>query len=227
MSVDAIISELRSLGSPSAANAQRRFGITTRNEHLGVAMPAFRKLAKRIGTDHKLAQKLWASRVHDARILAGMIADPHKATPAMMQRWVKGFDSWDICDQVCLKLFCHTPHAWDKTVQWATCEGEFIKRAGFTMMACLAVHDKKAANIAFTPLLDLIEGASDDDRNFVRKAVNWALRGIGKRNSVLNRRAIAHAKRIATRDTRAARWIAADALRELQSDAVQTRLARL
>lgn len=227
MSVDAIISELRTLGSPAAAKAQRRFGITTRNEHLGVAMPAFRTLAKRIGTDHHLAQKLWASRVHDARILAGMIADPHKTTPAMMERWANGFDSWDICDQVCLKLFCRTPHAWDKTIRWANCEGEFIKRAGFTMMACLAVHDKEAANSSFMPLLDLIEGGSDDDRNFVRKAVNWALRGIGKRNGVLNRRAITYANRIAKRNTRAARWIATNALRELQSDAVQTRLARL
>jgi 3-methyladenine DNA glycosylase AlkD len=181
-------------------------------------------MAKRIGRDHALARELWASGIHEARVLAGLVDDPAAVTAAQLERWAKDFDSWDVCDGVCSNLFDRTPYAWDKAVAWSARSREFVKRAGFVLMAALAVHDKTAPDERFKNFLPLIEREAVDERNFVKKAVNWALRQIGKRNRALNRDAIAAAKRIRKVDSRSARWIAADALRELESDAVRQRL---
>jgi 3-methyladenine DNA glycosylase AlkD len=220
-----VVSKLRSLGDPKAAEGAARFGVHVANI-LGVAAPALRKLAKEIGTDHKLAGQLWRTGIHDARALATLIDDPAKVTPTQMERWAKDFDSWAICDAACGCLFDRTPYAWDKAVAWAARDEEYVKRAGFVLMATLAVHDKKAPDERFAAFLPLIEQYADDERNFVKKAVNWALRQIGKRNSRLNKLAVRTAEKVRARDTKAARWIAADALRELTSQKVQARLKR-
>jgi 3-methyladenine DNA glycosylase AlkD len=200
-----------------------RFGIDPCGR-LGVSIPDVRRLARETGRSHALALALWKTGIADARILAAMVDEPRKATAAQMERWVRGFDSWDVCDQVCLNLFVNTPSAWEKAREWAGRDREFVRRAGFALMACLAVHDKKAPDSAFVRLLPLIRRVSTDDRNYVRKAVNWALRQIGKRNRRLNRTALAAARRIAALDSRSARWIASDAIRELESAAVRRRL---
>lgn len=202
-----------------------RYGIKTDNA-LGTSMPALRKMGKELGRDHELALDLWPTGIHEARILAGIVADPARVTKKQMETWVKDFDSWDVCDQVCMNLFDKTPFAYEKALGWSTRRAEFVKRAGFAMMAALAVHDKGAKDEAFQPFLESIVRESTDDRNFVRKAVNWALRSIGKRNSGLNRKAVATAKTIQRMDCRTARWIASDAIRELTSDKVQMKISQ-
>jgi 3-methyladenine DNA glycosylase AlkD len=197
-----------------------RFGITAKNT-LGIPIPELRKLAKEIGKDHKLAKELWKSGIHEARILSSFISDPGLTTEKQMGEWVKDFDSWDVCDQVCSSLFDKTKVAHKKTFEWAKRKEEFVKRAGFALMACLAVHDKKSSDRKFLDYLPVIKRESTDERNFVRKAVNWALRQIGKRNRKLNKAAIKTAKEISKIDSKAAKWIAKDALRELSSEAVQ------
>jgi len=201
-----------------------RFGIETGGALGGIGLPRLRALAKRIGKDHQLAEELWRSQIHEARILAAMVDDPGAVTEMQMEAWAAEFDSWDIVDGVCSSLFDKTPFAWAKALEWSSREEEFVKRAGFTMMAALAVHDKKAMDEAFLTLLPIVEREAGDPRNFVRKAVNWALRQIGKRNPALNAAAIACAERIHSEGTRSAKWVASDALRELQSAAVQARL---
>jgi 3-methyladenine DNA glycosylase AlkD len=201
-----------------------RFGINPENTY-GVSIPNLRKMAKEVGKDHGLAQELWASGVHEARILAGMVDDPALVTAEQMDAWVKDFDSWDVCDQVCMNLFDKTPLAWQKIMDWSEREEEFVRRAAFALIACLAWHDKQAVDEKFIALLPVIIRGATDERNFVKKAVNWALRHIGKRNLNLNRAAIDAAKEIQGIDSKAARWIAADALRELTGEAVQKRLA--
>jgi 3-methyladenine DNA glycosylase AlkD len=202
-----------------------RFGIRAKIVY-GVAKPKMDQLARRIGRDHELALELWKTGVHDARILAGMIDLAAKVTPAQMERWVTDFDNWDICDGTCCHLFAYASGAWKKAASWSRRMPEFEKRAGFALMAYLAVHDKTAQDAQFLRLLPLIRQEAGDERNFVRKAVNWSLRQIGKRNLRLNRAAIRLARRIQEQDSRAARWIATDALRELKSAAVQARLRR-
>jgi len=199
-----------------------RFGINSKGT-LGISIPTLRRLAREIGRDHELALRLWKSGFHEARILAGFVADPAKLTEALAERWVNDFDSWDVCDQVAA-LLEQVPFARKKIRQWAASDREFVKRAAFAMIAGLAVHDNAAADAQFEPFLRLVRRASTDDRNFVKKAVNWALRSIGKRNRRLNLRAVAVTKEIARMDSNAARWIAADALRELRSAAVRRRL---
>jgi len=218
-----VLDELRSLANPANVLGMARYGINATNT-LGVSIPRLRSMAKKIGTDHRLALELWASGIHEARVLAGFIDDPARVTEAQLERWVKDFDSWDVCDGVCSNLFDRTPFAHAKAVQWSARKEEFVKRAGFVLMAALAVHDKKSPDSRFREYLPLIEREAADERNFVKKAANWALRQIGKRSLALNRAAIAAAKRIRRSDSRAARWIAADALRELESEAVQKRL---
>jgi len=203
----------------------QRFGINVDNAR-GVSTPALKALARKIGRDHQLALQLWDSGIFEARAVAALIADPNQVTRALMDRWTRAFDSWAICDGCCSYLFRKTPFAWAKAVEWSAKKPEFVKRSGFSLMAYLAVHDKKADDAAFEKLLPIIEGAADDDRQFVKKAVNWALRQIGKRNVQLNRRAIRTAENIRARGTRSARWIAADALRELRGEKVQARLRR-
>ena len=205
---------LKSLANPTNVAGMARFGINPSNT-LGIGIPTLRGIAKSLGEDHELALQLWDTGVHEARILACMIDVPELVTQRQMDRWAKDFDSWDVCDQCCSNLFDKTTHAEKKAVEWSSREEEFVKRAGFALMAALAVHDKKASDRQFMRFLTIIERQSDDDRNFVKKAVNWALRQIGKRNANLNKAAIATAKRVRQRNSRASRWIASDALREL------------
>jgi 3-methyladenine DNA glycosylase AlkD len=225
MSAHEILRTLRSLGSKKAREGMERFGITS-NHALGISTPVMKSLARKIGRDHALAAALWSSGIFEARIIAALIDEPEKVTRGQMDRWVKVFDSWAICDGCCCYLFRRTPFAWSKAVEWSKHRSEFIKRAGFSLMAYLAVHDKEAHDKAFEKLLPIIEREARDERLYVRKAVNWALRQIGKRNLRLNRLAIQAAKRIRAQGTSSSRWIAADALRELQSQAVQARLAK-
>jgi 3-methyladenine DNA glycosylase AlkD len=201
-----------------------RFGINTTRALGGWRLPDLRALAKGIGRDHGLAAQLWRSGIHEARLLAAMVDDPAEVTDDQMEAWASEFDSWDVVDGVCCGLFDRTPFAWTKAVAWSERGEEFVKRAGFTLMACLAVHDKQAADEAFRRLLQIIEREAGDQRNLVRKAVNWALREIGKRNLRLNRLALASARRIQRSGSRSARWVASDALRELSTEKVQTRV---
>jgi 3-methyladenine DNA glycosylase AlkD len=222
VSTQAIVEELRSLGCEANRDGMARFGINVGNA-FGVSVTNIRKIGKRYNRDHALAEELWETGWHECRILASIIDDPAQVTPAQMDQWVSDFDSWDLCDQCCGNLFDKTPYAWKKAVEWSKSEVEFTKRAGFAMMAALARHSKTAPDRKFGPLLRIIEKRSDDNRNFVRKAVNWALREIGKRNPALREQAIATAERILARDTPAARWIARDALRELSPARAGTR----
>jgi 3-methyladenine DNA glycosylase AlkD len=218
------LAKLKSLGNPANVAGMAHFGIITKKAY-GVSTPALHKLAREIGRNQKLSLQLWRTGIHDARHLAAMIGDPAQVTPAQMECWARDFDSWDIVDGPCCHLFVYTPHAWTKAVAWSRRNEEFVKRASFVLMAYLAVHDKQAADSKFLRLLPIIQRASRDERHFVKKAVNWALRQIGKRNLRLNKAAIATGKKIRSLDTPAARWIAADAFRELTSEAVQKRLA--
>jgi 3-methyladenine DNA glycosylase AlkD len=217
------LAELRRLGSRKNVEGMARFGIRAKRVY-GVSKPKMDILARRVGKSHELALQLWKSGVHDARILAGMVDQTKLVTAAQMDRWVRDFDNWDVCDGTCCHLFAHTPLAWSRAVQWSRRSLEFQKRAGFALMAYLAVHDKRASDHQFVKFLPIIRREATDDRNFVRKAINWALRQIGKRNLNLNRAAIREGERIRRIDSRSALWIAADALRELRSEAVQRRL---
>ena len=225
MQYNGIIEKLESLSDPEAVKGMARFGINPENTY-GVSIPNLRKMAKEAGKDHALARQLWTSGIHEARILASMIDAPKVVTEEQMEAWVKDFDSWDVCDQVCMNLFEKVPLAWKKITDWSEQEEEFVKRTAFALMACLAWHDKKAVDEKFIELLPVIIKGSTDERNFVRKAVNWALRNIGKRNLSLNKAAINAAKEIQRIDSKAARWIASDAIRELTSEAVQKRLTK-
>jgi 3-methyladenine DNA glycosylase AlkD len=220
-----VLGKLKSLGDPKAVAGMARYGITVTNAW-GVSAPKIRQLAKELGRDHALAAQLWRSGVHDARGLAALVDDPAKVTVSQMERWAKDFDSWAVCDAACGCLFDKTPYAWDKAVEWTTRPQEYVKRAGFVLMAALAVHDKKMPDKRFESFLPLIAEHATDERNFVKKAANWALRQIGKRSRRLNALAIRTARQIKHLDSKAARWIAADALRELTSDKAQARLAR-
>ena len=208
---------------PGELAGMARFGIVGDNR-LGLSMPAMRSIAKALGQDHALATALWDTGIPDARIVAGMVAEPARLTSRQMDAWARDFASWDVCDQVCGSAFLASPLAWRKVPVWAGRQDEFVRRAAFALLATLAVHDKAASNAPFMDALNVIEAAADDERNFVKKAVNWALRNIGKRNQALNDAAIACARRIQLQGSHAARWIAADALRELSSVAVQKRL---
>jgi 3-methyladenine DNA glycosylase AlkD len=211
------------MANPRNVEGMARFGITSTNT-LGISVPALRALAKRAGRDHAVALALWDSGLHEARILAAMVDDPVKVTKPQMDRWATVFDSWDVVDGCCSVLFDKTPYAYEKAFQWSADRREYVKRAGFVLMAALAVHDRKAPDADMLQFLPVIARESGDERNFVKKAVNWALRQIGKRNRRLNAAAIKTAERILETDTRAGRWIARDALRELRSAAVQSRL---
>ena len=213
------------MGSPRVARGMARFGISTRDA-LGIPTPTLRKLAREIGSSHRLASELWKSGLHEARTLAALIDDPERVTEAQMERWAGEFDSWDVCDCCCGNLFDKTAFAYRKVAEWSRRREEYVKRASFSLMAALAVHDKKTANNKFLRFLPLIKRESTDERNFVKKAVNWALRQIGKRNLELHRGAVETALEIKKLDSRSARWIAADALRELRSAAVGRRLRR-
>jgi 3-methyladenine DNA glycosylase AlkD len=224
-SVKNVLDELQSKAKPDQLAGMAKYGMTV-ERRLGVSVPDMRKLAKELGRDHELALDLWRTGIAEARIVAGMVADPAKLTEGQMEEWVKDIDSWDVCDQVCMNLFEKSELAWKKIIDWSEREEEFVKRTAFSLIACLAWHEKKASDEKFVELLPVIMREAADERNFVKKAVNWALRNIGKRNVRLNEAAISTAKEIQRLDSKAARWIAADAIRELESDAVQTRLRR-
>lgn len=220
-----VAAELERLGEPRNMEGMARFGIRAKKVS-GVSKPQLDELARKIGKNQELALSLWDTEIHDARILAGMIGKHDSVTAKQMERWVKGFDTWDVCDGTCCHLFAFAEPAWEKAHEWSGRKKEFEKRAGFALAAYLAYSDKQAADAKFRSYLKVIEREAWDERNFVRKAVNWALRSIGKRNLALNRAAVASATRIQKQGTPAARWIAADALRELTGDAVQQRLRR-
>jgi 3-methyladenine DNA glycosylase AlkD len=201
-----------------------RFGISSRHEVLGIPTPVMQRIARELGHSHELASELWESRVFEARCLAVLSDDPKLVNEAQMERWVKDFDNWAVCDNCCGHLFDKTPYAYRKAVEWSRREEEYVKRAAFSLMAVLAVHDRRASDSKFVRFLPILKRGSTDERNFVRKAVNWALGQIGKRNMALNKAALKAAQEIRKIDSPSARWIAADALRELRSEAVQNRL---
>jgi len=219
MLLDDIIAELESYHNSKNIEGLSRFGINA-NKAIGINIPTLRKLAKAIGKNQDLALQLWETEIHEARLLAIFIAEHKKFDEALMEKWMKDFSSWDICDQACGGIFDKTPLAYQKAVEWSKRKKEYEKRAGFALMAALAIHDKKTSNKPFISFLTYIEKEAYDDRNFVRKAVNWALRQIGKRNIVLLEQAIECAERIKLQDTKSARWIAADALREFNSEKI-------
>lgn len=236
--VASLLDELRSMGSARDRAGMARYGINVADA-FGVSVYELRKVAKRLGTDQPLSLALWKTGNHEARLLACFVDDPALVTPRQMEAWAADFDSWDLCDQATTSLFDLTEHAWAKAAAWARRDEEWVKRGGFALMAGLAVHDRAAADRAFARLLPLIERGAFDDRNFVRKAVNWALRNIGKRNLALHAEAVACAERIREAaneaaggerggdpGVRAARWVAADALRELRSEKTLARLRR-
>ncbi|MFC1593043.1 DNA alkylation repair protein [Candidatus Omnitrophota bacterium] len=218
-----ILKKLEAMSDPKAVEGMARYGINPQNTY-GVSIPYLRRIAKEIGADHTLAQQLWVSSIHEARILASLIDDPKMVTEEQMESWVNDFDSWDVCDQCCSNLFDKTNLAYQKAAEWSSNDKEFIKRAGFVLIAHLAVSDKKADNERFDRFLPIIKREAADNRNFVKKAVNWALRQIGKRNLYLNKQAIETAEEIQRIDSRSAKWISSDAIRELRSQAVQQRL---
>jgi 3-methyladenine DNA glycosylase AlkD len=235
--VETILGELAALGSEADRAGMARFGIRV-DDAVGVSVTALRRLARRLGRDHELALALWRSGVHEARLLAAFVDEPARVDAAQMERWAAEFDSWDLCDEVTTDLFDQTAHAWSVAAEWARRPEEFVKRAGFALMAGLAVHDKAAADDAFAALLPLAERGAFDERNFVKKAVSWALRNIGKRDAALHAAALSCAERIrAAADeraggprggdaaARAARWVANDVARELRSPKVLARVA--
>ena len=221
-----IIKRLKALSDPKAVEGMARYGINPDNTY-GVSMPNLRKMAKEIGINHALAQQLWASGIHEAKILATLVEDVNMVTEEQVESWVGDFDSWDVCDQCCINLLRNTRFAYVKAAEWSSREQEFVKRAGFVLMACLVVSDKKEDNTKFEKFLPIIKREASDNRIYVKKAVNWALRQIGKRNLYLNRKAIATAREILEIDSKSARWIASDAIRELTSQAIQQRLKNL
>jgi len=223
--LEGVLRQLERHGKKRNVEGMARFGIRAKLVY-GVSKPKLDEIVKSIGKNHALGLALWETVIHDARLLGMLISRPEEVTKEQMERWVRDFDNWDVCDGTCCHLFAETKPAWKKAFEWSNRKKEFEKRAGFALAAFLAVHDKAASDAPFMKYLRVIEREAWDERNFVRKAVNWALRNIGKRNLRLNREAIRSAERIRKKGTRAGRWIAADALRELRSKAVQQRLGR-
>jgi 3-methyladenine DNA glycosylase AlkD len=219
-----VLGELERMADPARLVGMARYGIDT-DTALGVTVTELRALARRIGRDHDLAGALWDTRTHEARMLATMVDDPARVTEAQMETWVRDLASWDLCDGLCGNLLDRTPFAFAKAVEWSSRDEEFVKRAGFALMACSAVHRKDVDDERFETFLPVIRAEATDDRNYVRKAVSWALRQIGKRSLRLHAQAIATAEEIRELDSRTARWIASDVLRELTGDAVRERLA--
>ncbi len=221
----AILKRLKSEEDPECVKHMARYGMNPKNSY-GISITFLKAMAKEIETDHELALHLWRSGIRDARLLATMVADPELVTEEQMENWVADFDSWDVCDQCCANLFDKTGFAYAKAHEWSERNEEFVKRAGFVLMAALAVHDKKAPDRKIEQFFPVIKREALDDRNYVKKAVNWALRQVGKRNLEMNKRAIVVAREIHKLDSRSAKWIASDALRELRSDKVRARLRR-
>jgi 3-methyladenine DNA glycosylase AlkD len=220
-----VLRDLRALADPKIRAKMAYFGVHVEKAH-GISTPQLHRLAKKIGKKQELSNQLWATGIHEAKCLATMIGEPAKVTEAQMERWARTFNSWDVVDAACCYLFVFAAPAWKKTNDWSRRKKEFVKRAAFSLMAYLSYKDKTAPDAKFIQLLGVIHRESRDDRNFVKKAANWALRNIGKRNRALNRAAIRTARQTRRLDSRSARWIAADAIRELTSPAVQRRLRK-
>lgn len=216
MTVHEVIIELKALATQDHFSKLAYFGIKDTNA-VGVKVPLIRQLAKKIGENHELALELWKTEIHEARLLATMIDDFKLITESQVDSWVADFNSWDICDQSC-NLFVRTTFCRQKIVEYSTSSDEFVKRTAFVLICEVALHDKKAEDSEFYPFLDLIIREAWDERNFVRKAVNWALRQIGKRNESLRLKAIETAENLLVQNSKSARWIASDALRELKND---------
>lgn len=229
MTVDEIIKKLEPLGTPANVAGMKRFGIVSKRA-FGISAPVLKQFAKDIKKQtndrHKLALELWQTGIHEARAIAYLIDNSKEVTEKQMDDWVKDFDNWAICDGACGHLFCKTGFAYQKVFEWSQRDEEFIKRAGLVLPAWLAVHDKKADDEKIAQFLPILESKADDERNFIKKAVNWSLRQIGKRNLHLNKLAIECAEKIKLQNTKQARWIAADALRELKGEPVQARLIK-
>jgi len=223
MKLSEVMQRLKAQANPANVEGMARYGIVSKNA-FGLTAPLLRALAKEIGTDQKLSLQLWETGTYEGRTLAALIGDPDQVTVGQMEAWVRQFDSWAICDTFCSNLFDRTPFAYRKAVEWSRRREEYVKRAGYVMMAVLAVHDKKAEDTKFLRFLPLIGRGAMDERNFVRKAVNWALRQIGKRSLFLHPHAVKTAEEIRRMDSGAAKWVASDALRELKSPAVLNRL---
>jgi 3-methyladenine DNA glycosylase AlkD len=222
MNYQEVMAKLQSLSDPKAVEGMARYGIKA-DKNLGISVNTLRKLAKEIGVDHSLALELWKSEIRDARFISAIIDDPEKVTEKQLETMVLDLDSWDICDHCCSDIFLKSKFARKKAMEWSTREEEFVKRSAFSLMARLAVRDKKAEDELFEGFLPIIKIESVDERNYVKKAVNWALRQIGKRNKRLNKLAIKTAKEIQKLDSKSAKWIASDALRELTGEKVQKR----
>jgi 3-methyladenine DNA glycosylase AlkD len=221
--LDEIMKQLQEKSRPGQLTGMKRYGMNV-DKRLGVAVPEMRAIAKKTAKDHHLALALWKTGIPDAMITASMVDIPADVTEEQMEDWVKDFNSWDVCDQVCMNLFDKTPFAWKKVVDWSKREEEFVKRAAFALIACLAWHDKGAPDEKFIELLPVIIAQVTDERNFVKKAVNWALRHIGKRNINLNRIVLQAAQDILTIESKTAKWIAADAIKDLTSETTLRRL---
>jgi len=225
MTVDEVIVELKSLSTPEHFAQLAHFGIKD-SKALGIKIPLLRQFAKKLGKNHDLALELWKTEIHEARLLATMIEDSEQITESQFDAWVNDFDSWDLCDQSC-SLLIKTPFAISKIETYSRCEAEFVKRTCFVLMCALVFQNKKMQDEEFFPFFELIEREARDNRNFVRKAVNWALRQVGKRNEVLRLKAIECAERIYNQGTKSARWIASDALRELKNEKIIARLNKV
>lgn len=218
-----VVAELRAVADPSRLSGMAHVGINV-DRALGVSIPNLRKLGRRHGPDHRLALDLWRTGIHEARILASMVDDPAQVTRDQMEEWVLDFDSWDLCDQMIGNLFDLTPFAASIPRAWTKRPEEFVKRAGFTLIAARAVRDRAAPDRTFTAWFPAIRRGANDDRNYVKKAVSWALRQIGKRNLELNAAAIAEAETMSKLDVPSARWVGRDVLRELRLDETRRRL---
>ncbi|OLS31613.1 MAG: hypothetical protein HeimAB125_15770 [Candidatus Heimdallarchaeota archaeon AB_125] len=225
MKLEEIVGELKSQSNPDDIEGMARFGINP-DKTYGIRIPVLRKMAKKIKKNHNLAQQLWNLGFRETMILGAMIDDPSLVTETQMEQWVSSpyFSYWEVVDQACMNLFYLTDHAYTKAAEWTMRDEEFVKRAAFSLMAVLAWKDKEAKNEEFVKFLPFIEKESLDERNDVKKAVNWALRQIGKRNLALNKKAIKLAKKILDFDSKSAKWIARDAIRELESDKIQSRV---
>jgi 3-methyladenine DNA glycosylase AlkD len=223
--VASVLTWLKRRSSTHNREGMARYGLYSKNT-LGVSVADIRVLAKRLRRNHALALALWDTGVYEARMLTTFVDEPSRVTPAQMDRWCRDFDSWGICDALCFHLFDKTPHAWKKIAKWSDARAEFVKRASFALLASVALHDKMAPDKPFLDSLSLIERAGTDDRNFVKKAVSWALRGIGKRNPALHAAAVKLARRLAISPHPAARWTGKDALRDLATSATLRRIKR-
>ena len=225
MSEAEVLSWLEKNGTQRTVSGMARYGLEAKRA-FGVPMGTLLTLAKKLGKDQALSLALWESGWYEARLLAALVGDPARVTRRQMDSWAAGFENWGDCDTVCFKLFDQTPLAWERARKWSASPREYVRRGGFVLMACLAAHDKAAPDQVFSAFLPLIEKGASDERNFVKKGVSWALRMIGRRNRRLNAAALVVARRLASSDQAAPRWVGKDALRELSSSKVHTQLAR-